>query len=217
MNLRVLGVILLAALCAGCQSSWGRQGGPSYQPGPNDPRRNTEAARKHQEEGMVLLGAGKLEEAEKEFKAAIEDDLFSGPAHNSLGTVYYRLHRFYEAAWEFQYAAKLMPQKAEPRNNLGLVFESAGKLDEAATWYEKALALEPDTMEPTANLARALVRANHKDERTRQLLGDVVMKDTRPEWVEWARQRLASMTKPETPETIAMPDKGKEARKPKAK
>jgi Tfp pilus assembly protein PilF len=217
MNLRVLGVILLAILCAGCQSSWGRKPASSYEPGPNDPQRNTEAARKHQEQGMILLGAGNLEEAEKEFKAAIENDLFFGPAHNNLGTVYYRLHRFYEAAWEFQYAAKLMPQKAEPRNNLGLVFEASGKLEEAASWYEKALALEPETVETTANLARALVRANHKDERTRQLLGDVIMKDTRPEWVDWARQRLASMGNTEAPQAIALPEKSKESRERRAK
>jgi Flp pilus assembly protein TadD len=209
MNLRVLGILLLGVLCVGCQSSWGRRPASTYEPGPNDPRRNTEAARKHQEQGMVLLGAGNLEEAEKEFKAALEADLFFGPAHNNLGTVYYRRQRFYEAAWEFQYAAKLMPQKAEPRNNLGLVLESAGKLDEAASWYEKALALEPDTTEAAANLARALVRSNRKDDRTRQLLNDIIMKDSRPEWVEWARGRLASINRPETPETLSVPLEGK--------
>jgi hypothetical protein len=31
-----------------------------------------------------------------------------GPAHNNLGIVYYRQKKYYLAAWEFQYAAKLM-------------------------------------------------------------------------------------------------------------
>lgn len=212
MNLRVIvivGAILLAALCAGCRSATSRPPSP-YESGPNDPRRNTEAARLHQQQGMILLERGKLDEAETEFKTAIENDLFSGPAHNNLGTVYYQRQRYYEAAWEFQYAAKLMPQKAEPRNNLGLVFEATGKLDEATSWYEKALALEPDTLEATANLARALVRTNHKDDRTKQLLGDIVMRDTRPEWVEWARERLATMNRPISNDSVPVPLEGRE-------
>ncbi|GAF94370.1 unnamed protein product, partial [marine sediment metagenome] len=36
-------------------------------------------------------------------------------------------------------------------------------------------------------------RSNRKDARTRQLLGEVVMKDHRPQWVTWAQQRLALM------------------------
>jgi hypothetical protein len=31
-----------------------------------------------------------------------------GPAHNNLGIVYYRRKKYYLAAWEFQYAARLM-------------------------------------------------------------------------------------------------------------
>ena len=62
----------------------------------------------------------------------------------------------------------------------------------------KALELAPDNVEVIGNLARLLVRTGRKDDRTRELLGQVVMKDHRPEWTEWARERLALMGKGET-------------------
>ena len=75
-----------------------------------------------------------------------------------------------------------MLNRVEPRNNLGLVFEAVGKLGDAAKWYEEALVLEPDTPEIVGNLARIYVRENRCDDRTRELLNDIVLKDTRPQW-----------------------------------
>ncbi len=166
-----------------------------------DPHRDTQAARRHNASAVALLGKNKLDEAEKELKAALGADTFFGPAHNNLGTIYHRQEKFYLAAWEFQYAIKLMPNRAQPRNNLGMVFEAVGKLDDAAKSYEEALEIEPDTPEIVGNLARIYVRKNRHDARTRQLLEDIVLKDTRPRWSAWARQRLATIPKPATPTT----------------
>lgn len=162
----------------------------------NDPRRNTQAAREHNARAVEFLKDNQLEQADKELKAAMAMDLFFGPAHNNLGTVYYRQKKFYLAAWEFQYAAKLMPNRAGPRNNLGLVFEEVGKLDEATKWYEEALEIDPDAIEIVGNLARVYVRKNRKDEKTRQLLSEIVIKDQRPDWIAWAKERLALMSQP---------------------
>ena len=115
-----------------------------------------------------------------------------GPAHNNLGKVYFRQGKMYLAAWEFQYAMKLMPNQPEPPNNLGLVFEAAGKLDDAAESYGKAVAREPDNIDALGNLARA-PRRGDKDAEVRDLLNELVLKDTRPEWVAWARDRLATL------------------------
>ena len=161
-------------------------------------RRDTDAARDHNARGIDLLANGRLEEAEQAFRTALDADVFLGPAHNNLGTAYYRQKKLYLAAWEFQYAAKLMPNKAEPKNNLGMVFEAVGKYDDAAKSYEQALALEPDNAEVTGNLARVYVRAGRKDDKTRKLLTDVIMKDARPDWVAWAREKLAMMGQPAT-------------------
>jgi Flp pilus assembly protein TadD len=101
-----------------------------------------------------------------------------------------------DLATEFNYAAKLMPNKVEPKNNLGMVLESVGKLDQSAKNYEEAMALEPDNVVVAGNLARVYVRTNRRDEKTRELLTDVVTKDPRPEWVSWAKDRLVRMGQP---------------------
>jgi Tfp pilus assembly protein PilF len=189
--------LLPAILTAGCQ--WNRAPtAPAYETTARDPQRNTAAAQDRSAKGVALVKEGNIEEAEKEFRAALSADVFFGPAHNNLGLVYYKEKKLYLAAWEFQYAAKLMPTKAEPKNNLGMVLESVGKLDQAAKSYEEALAIEPDSAPATGNLARVYVRTNRRDDRARQLLADVVTKDPRPEWVAWAQDRLARMGQPAT-------------------
>jgi len=160
--------------------------------------RDTASARKHTLTAVKLIEEGKLDEAREELKSALAADLFHGPAHNNMGGVHLKQKRYYLAAWEFQYAAKLMPNQAEPRNNLGMVFETVGRLDEAQQWYDKALALEPEEVEIAANLARIHTRKSINNERTRELLAMVVMKDQRSEWVRWARGRLAMIGQPET-------------------
>ena len=145
----------------------------------------------------------------KAFQTALSADLFFGPAHNNLGTVYLRQQKYYLAAWEFQYAEQLMPHQAEPRNNLGLVYEAVGKLDDAANSYEQALDLEPENPRIAGNLARVYIRGNRTDDKTRKLLESIVMKDTRPDWIAWARERLALMgaARPTTTPT-STPDQG---------
>jgi Tfp pilus assembly protein PilF len=160
------------------------------------PDRDTAAARRHTGIATKLMEDGKLDDARKELKAALAADLFFGPAHNNLGSLYLKQKSYYLAAWEFQYAAKLMPHQAQPRNNLGMVFETVGRLDEAQQWYDKALALSPEAVEIAANLARIHTRKNINNERTRELLAMVVMKDKRSQWVKWARQRLALIGQP---------------------
>jgi len=187
---------MLIVAFTGCRKATLPQG-RDYQTIRPDPNRDTQEARRRNAAAVQLLSEGQLEPAEKELKAALAADLFFGPAHNNLGIVYHREKKYYLAAWEFQYAAKLMPNSSEPRNNLGLVFEAVGRLDEAAEWYDKALALAPESSEIIGNLARVRLRANHKDERTRNLLNELVLKDDRPEWVDWARRQLALMGPPQ--------------------
>lgn len=190
-------ILALAAtmIFAGCQPAKPQAAG-EYRTRADDPRRDSSAAGDHNAEGVHHLEKGRLDEAEKNFKAALAADMFFGPAHNNLGMVYYRQKKYYLAAWEFQYAIKLMPNKAEPKCNLGAVYDAVGKLDDAAKCYDEALTIEPDAVEVAANLARIYVRSNRKDERTRQLLHEIVMKDTRPDWAQWAREKLLMLGQP---------------------
>ncbi len=157
------------------------------------PLRDTDAARRLHEQGLKALDAGQIDEAEKAFKAALEADVDFGPAHNNLGKVYFKKKDWYAAAWEFEFAKKLMPRQAEPWNNLGMVYEQAGELDRAVEEYRKAIGLDGENVSYQANLARALVRRGDKGDEVRRLLTVVVAKDSRVEWASWAREQLARL------------------------
>ena len=163
--------------------------GEGYRTIPMQLGRNTEQAKKLTAEASSAISEGRLEEAEKLLRDALTEDVMYGPAHNNLGQVYYQQKRYYEAAWEFQYAIRLMPHQPIPRNNLGMVFEATGQLDDAAEQYSLAVAEEPDNPELLGNLARVRIRQGHKGSELRELLQQIVMKDTRPEWREWAERQ----------------------------
>lgn len=167
-----------------------------YQTLPDTIGQNFVHAAKLNAYGVELLDAGKLEDSHQAFKDALTADITHGPAHNNLGKVYYLQAKYYLAAWEFQYAAKLMPHQPEPLNNLGLVFESVGKLDAAAQSYSLALSEQPDNPELIGNLARVYYRRGDRDDRVRSLLTDLLLRDTRPEWISWAREKLTLMGGP---------------------
>lgn len=152
--------------------------------------RNTEQARDLTAKAAIALDEGRMEEAEKLLRDALTEDVMYGPAHNNLGQLYYQQKRYYEAAWEFQYAIRLMPHQPIPRNNLGLVFEATGQLDDAVEQYGLAVAEEPDNPELLGNLARAHIRRGDRSPEVRELLQQIVMKDTRPEWREWAQAQV---------------------------
>jgi len=179
----------------GCQRGDLRE--PEYRTVAQDPNRDTETARRENGRAFALIEAGNLNEAEKVLKKALEADLFHGPAHNNLGVVYQRQKMYYKAAWEFQYATKLMPFSPEPRNNLGLVYERVGRLKEAESWYDQAISLQPDNPEMIGNLVRVRLREGIRDEKTYRLLEELALKTIRPEWAEWAREQLAVMQEPE--------------------
>jgi Tfp pilus assembly protein PilF len=177
-------------ILAGCAANREATTRP-YQTVAADPHRDVERARDLNEQALKFLEAGKTAEAERKLKSALEADVTFGPAHNNLGRVYQGQGKFYLAAWEYQYAAQLMPERPEPKNNLGLVLESVGKLDEAIRSYHEAADLGPDDPRYLGNLARARVRHGDRGEDVRDLLARLVERETRPEWRQWAQQRLA--------------------------
>jgi len=202
----ITALALTACFIIGCQGD-NELTPDNYETIKADPNRDTAAARRHNAEAVGLMKNKDYAEAEDELKSALAADLFFGPAHNNLGTVYFHQSRYYLAAWEFQYAAKLMPSQAQPHNNLGLVFEAVGRLDAAASAYAEALALAPESTETAGNLARIHIRTNRKNEETRRLLAKIVLKDPRPPWVTWAREHLSRLGQPQ-PE-ITPPPKDK--------
>ncbi len=189
--------LLVAGVLAGCASPPppGPAGGP-YQTVGKEPHRDTSVAARETDLAMTLMAKNDYTGAEAALKRALAADVMYGPAHNNLGLVYFEHSQLYLAAWEFQYAVMLMPGQPAAKNNLGLVFETTGKLDQAVDAYDKAMKLEPDNPEFVGNLARARVRRGDADAAVRDLLARVIEIDTRSEWVDWVRERLALLKNP---------------------
>jgi Flp pilus assembly protein TadD len=169
---------------AGCQKARD----PTLSSSPPAP--DAALARQENDRAYRLIRQEKYQEAEPHLRRAIQADLTFGPAHNNLGLVYFHQKRFYDAAWEFDYAIKLMPYQPDVRNNLGLVFEETGKFAEAVDTYERARKMAPDNPEYIGNLARTRIRRGDRDEETRKLLEELTYKDPRPDWRGWARMKL---------------------------
>ena len=184
-------------LCA-CNATDGNKAasGQGYRTIPAEIGRNTDEATRLTAQAADALHEGDQARAEQLLLDALTADVTHGPAHNNLGQLYYQQKRYYEAAWEFQYAIRLMPHQPIPRNNLGLVFEATGQLDEAAEHYGLAVAEEPDNPVLLGNLARARIRRGDTGPEVRDLLQQIVMKDTRPEWRAWAERQLHLIPNP---------------------
>jgi len=177
-------------LLAGCASWFGGRSS-KYETISGDPMHDTQAARRANEAALRHWTNGELGKAEAKFKKALAADVAFGPAHNNLGKLYFELGNLYLAAWEFEYATKLMPDRPEPHSNLGLVLEAVGRLDEAIANYETAYRLAPTNPQFVGNLARARLRMSESDPTVRPLLGELLLVETRPEWRHWAMETLA--------------------------
>ncbi len=179
--------LMLFLWVAGCNSASRTDG--RYTGADDEPRRNTSRARELHEKALTKLDAGDTDAARVLLVRALEADVTFGPAHNNLGMIHFEDGKLYKAAWEFQYAAKLLPDQAAPLNNLGLVFEKVGKLAQATEQYSKAHEMAPENVQYTGNLARSRIRQGLRDKETKELLDELVLKDTRSDWINWAREQ----------------------------
>jgi Flp pilus assembly protein TadD len=85
------------------------------------------------------------------------------------------------------------------------VYERAGQLTKAVDAYAAAQRVEPDNPEYLGNLARARVRRGDNDPDTRRLLEELVLRDARPQWADWARRTLLRLNAAPPPQ---VPDPG---------
>ncbi len=107
--------------------------------------------------GVISARAGRLEEALRCYRRAIEIKADYDEAHNNCGNVLNKLGRPTEALASFAEALRINPDFAEANNNSGDVLRRQGKYDEAAARFARALQIRPDYAEACNNLGNVLV------------------------------------------------------------
>ena len=94
---------------------------------------------------LYAYSLAKPQEAENEFKKAIELDKDFSEAHNNLGTFYLSRGRYAEAAREFELALTndLYRERVVAETNLGWALYKSGQADKGIQRIKRALALNP--------------------------------------------------------------------------
>lgn len=203
--LRMISVALSGILGAasGC-AIFSKDEKVSYETVACDEIANFKEARKLNVKGLRAFEKQNLEGAEKHFRDALIQNTNYGPAHNNLGQVLVARHELYTAAWEFELAANLMPERVEPIINQGLVYELAGRHDRAEEFFRLAYAMEPRNGEAIGCLARVLIKQDAQPLEIHHLLKELILHESRPDWVYWAEELVATQYRDDGLQVVAV-------------
>jgi len=189
----VVGELLLCAMVAAAAStstSCSSTAVGPYNP-PSEAARDTTKAEQINREAAEVI-SGDPASAERLLREALTADIFFGPAHNNLGVVFLGEHKLYEAASEFEWAKKLLPDSPDPRVNLALCLEQAGRVDDAIAAYETALQVRPSYLPAVQGIACLMLRSGKGDERLAPWLEDIAMRCDDAAWRDWALTKHAA-------------------------
>ena len=114
--------------------------------------------------GGMLLGRGRVNEAEPYFRKAISIEPSYPEAHDNLGIVLHDRGRLDEAIAAYRTAARLDPRYPIVHNNLGITLAEQGHMDEAIAEFREALRLKRPFPKAQLNLGIALLKQGKKDE-----------------------------------------------------
>jgi tetratricopeptide (TPR) repeat protein len=106
--------------------------------------------------GMILLQRGAFDEAERQFKTALELNPRVAVAERSRGIALMQLGRSEEALQCFDRAIAIKPDAAEFFANRGNTLLALQRFDEALASFDSALALKPDYADAHADRGNAL-------------------------------------------------------------
>ncbi|MDH7481121.1 MAG: tetratricopeptide repeat protein [Armatimonadota bacterium] len=112
----------------------------------------------HNNLGVALEKANKLEEAAAHYEVTLRLKPNHPQAHNNLANIYFRTGKVDKAILEYRKALELKPKDAAIHNNLGVALAEKGMLDEAIKEYKIALQIRPDYDKAHLNLGMALAR-----------------------------------------------------------
>jgi len=150
-------LILLSTGCSGSKAS--RPDGTS-----GTARAPGMSSRAHFEAGADFLGRGLLDDAEREFRLALEADPNDQDALAGLGRVQVERGQYSDAVEILERATRVSSQRVSAYRTLGDAHMALGETEEAATAYRQAVALTPDNVSLRLALAHALMEVGDYNE-----------------------------------------------------
>jgi tetratricopeptide (TPR) repeat protein len=115
-------------------------------------------------EAVSLHQAGRLDEAERMYRAVLREEPAQVDALHLLGLVAQQRGRPAEAVQWISQALQHRPNFAEAHYNLGLVYRECGQLEAARACFERATSLRPRYAEAFYNLGNTLKDLGRLDE-----------------------------------------------------
>jgi len=98
------------------------------------------------------LAAGRLDEAERGFRALAQSHPQLAGPHANLGLIHRRAGRLQASAQALEAAVRLSPQRAVYHHQLGITYRHLGEFAKARAAYEQAIALDPGYADAHLNL-----------------------------------------------------------------
>jgi tetratricopeptide (TPR) repeat protein len=98
------------------------------------------------------MRAGRMDEAERGFKAVVQAQPELGGPHANLGVIYRQANKLPEAVTELERAVKASPQQPVYFNQLGITYRQQGQFTKAREAYERAIDLDASYAAATLNL-----------------------------------------------------------------
>jgi len=108
--------------------------------------------------GVVLLAAGRIEDAGGAFEKALALDAGNFQAHMNIGALFDRMGRLQDAAAHFERALEIDRSRPEAYDSLGTVMGRMGLTARAVGLLEEAVKLAPEAAEYRSDLGAALAQ-----------------------------------------------------------
>jgi protein O-GlcNAc transferase len=122
------------------------------------------SAKQHFEAAVLLHNQGKLDEAERHYRAVLELQPDHLGTLRRLAFILIQDRRFAEAAQIYERVVAIDPGDALARANFGQLLLSVGRPERALAQLEASIALKPESAETHTNLGNALARLNRPEE-----------------------------------------------------
>ena len=119
--------------------------------------------------GTVLLREGKLDEAEKCFRSALEHDPEYVEALIGLGQVQAQKHDTASALKTFETAIEIDPHRSKAHFCLGQLLEASARVDDAMAEYFRALEFDPNNPAISLRIAANQLAHNQPDQALSRL------------------------------------------------